>query len=210
MHGDIDEKATTQAGMVSHRPLILKLLLGLAASIVFCILLVPMYNIFCQVTGFNGQTDNDRFGSGGLGLGRSAPPKVLKTDTSRRLSVEFLSQVMPGTPVDVRPLTRQVNVHPGSLQAIKYIVRNTSDKPLVLQAVPSVSPPQAAKNFHKIECFCFKQQRLIPGESREMPLLFALKTEISEDISDVSLSYAFFRVPDNLVSTTNDKQENKL
>ena len=92
----------------------------------------------------------------------------------------------------MRPRTFNLELHPGELQTVKYLVRNTSDRPITGQAIPSVSPGQAAQHFEKIECFCFAQQTLAPGESREMPLTFIVKPEIGKDIRHVTLSYSFF------------------
>jgi cytochrome c oxidase assembly protein subunit 11 len=178
---------------LDHSRLIRRLLLLLAAAFAFAFALVPLYNVLCDATGFNGRTGNGRsgFGVGGL-TGTDAPaPRV---DTARRVRVEFTGTVMPGLPWDMRPLTVDLDIHPGELQTVAYLVRNTSDRPVTGQAVPSVTPGQAAQHFEKIECFCFEQQTLGPGEAREMPLAFIVKPEVDRDISHITLSYAFFSI----------------
>lgn len=179
----------------SHRPLIGKLLAGVAAAFAFGFALVPLYDALCAATGFNGKTGGNPksvggFSLGGLGAGTAEPPS--RIDRSRTVTVEFTGTVMPGLPWDMRPLTFNLELHPGELQMVKYLVRNTSDRTITGQAIPSVSPGQAAQHFEKIECFCFAQQTLAPGESREMPLTFIVKPEIGKDIRHVTLSYAFF------------------
>jgi cytochrome c oxidase assembly protein subunit 11 len=94
----------------------------------------------------------------------------------------------------MRPLTVSLDTHPGAMQQVRYLVRNTSSRTITGQAVPSVTPGQAAQHFDKIECFCFSQQVLAPGESVEMPLTFIVKPDIDKDIRHITLSYAFFSI----------------
>lgn len=183
-----------QPAPARHNRLIIKLLLMVAGAFIFAFALVPIYNVLCEATGFNGKTSGksvirDGFGIGGLQTG-TAP--VSRVNTARTVRVEFTGTVMPGLPWDMRPLTLSLDIHPGELQQVSYLVRNTSDRSITGQAVPSVTPGQAAQHFEKIECFCFSQQTLAPGEAREMPLAFIVKPEVDEDISHITLSYAFF------------------
>jgi len=174
----------------SHSRLIGRLLLLVAAAFGFAFALVPLYNVLCEATGFNGKvTIRDGFGVGGLKVGEAPSSAV---DTSRNVRVEFTGTVMPGLPWDMRPLTLGLDIHPGELQQVSYLVRNTSNQTITGQAVPSISPGQAAQHFEKIECFCFSQQTLAPGESREMPLAFIVKSGVDRSISHITLSYAFF------------------
>lgn len=178
-----------------HQRLIGKLLLMVGAAFAFAFALVPLYNVLCEATGFNGKTGNpairDGFAVGGL---KTADAPRSAVDLSRSVRVEFTGTVMPGLPWDMRPLQVSLDIHPGELQQVSYLVRNTSDRPVTGQAVPSVSPGQAAQHFEKIECFCFSQQTLGPGEAREMPLAFIVKPEVSRDIRHITLSYAFFSI----------------
>lgn len=180
---------------ISHRRLVIRLLMMVAAASLFAWAMVPLYNVLCEVTGFNGKTGGqgvirDGFGAGGLMV--AAPTSAV--DTSRTVRVEFTGTVMPGLPWDMRPLTTHLDIHPGELQQVTYLVRNTSDRTITGQAVPSVTPGQAAQHFEKIECFCFEQQTLAPGESQEMPLAFIVKPEVDRDIAHITLSYAFFSI----------------
>jgi cytochrome c oxidase assembly protein subunit 11 len=178
---------------VDHGHLVRRLLVMLAAAFAFAFALVPLYNVLCDATGFNGRTGNARsgFAAGGL-KAEAAPPS--RVDTARLVRVEFTGTVMPGLPWDMRPLTVSLDIHPGELQQVSYLVRNTSDRSITGQAVPSVTPGQAAQHFDKIECFCFEQQTLAPGEAREMPLAFIVKPEVDRDITHITLSYAFFSI----------------
>ncbi len=179
-----------------HKALIKRLLLLVAGAFIFAFALVPLYNVLCTATGFNGKTAGpgiirDGFGVGGL---QTAAAPAVKVDAGRDIRVEFTGTVMPGLPWEMRPLTTHLDIHPGELQQVSYLVRNTSNQPSTAQAVPSVSPGQAAQHFEKIECFCFSQQTLAPGEAREMPLAFIVKPEVDRKISHITLSYAFFNI----------------
>ena len=180
----------------SHRRLVIKLLAGVALSFAFGFALVPLYDVFCEVTGLNGKTA----GPGGFGVGgiinSGAPPSASHIDKNRIVTVEFTDTVMPGLPWEISPQTARLDVHPGELHQVTYRVRNLSDQPIVGQAVPSVSPGLAAASFEKLECFCFSQQALAPGETKELPLLFTVKNSIDKDIHTITLAYAFFNVTD--------------
>lgn len=169
--------------------LVAKLLIIVAAASAFAFALVPLYDVFCKATGFNGKTAGG-FGQGGLGAAATQPASVI--DKSRVVTVEFTGTVMPGLPWEMRPLTTSIDVHPGEMQEVRYLVHNSSDRPIVGQAVPSVSPGQAAQHFEKIECFCFTQQSLAPGESAELPLRFIVKPAMDGKIRNITLSYAFY------------------
>jgi cytochrome c oxidase assembly protein subunit 11 len=173
----------------SHGRLVGRLVLLAAASAVFGIALVPLYDTICRVTGLNGKT----FTSGGLAA--DAQP-VGRVDRTRLITVEFTGTVMPGLPWEMRPLKNSVELHPGEMQQVAFLVRNTTDHAVIGQAIPSVTPGQAAQYFHKIECFCFNQQVLGPGEAREMPLMFIVKPELDTDVRTITLSYAFFKAPE--------------
>ncbi len=177
----------------SHRRLIGKLALVVAGAFAFGFALVPLYDVLCAATGFNGKTgiQRDGFGVGGLSVGARTTP-ASPIDRSRIVTVEFTGTVMPGLAWDMRPLTFSLDLHPGELQQVTYLVRNLSDHPVTGQAVPSVTPGKAAQHFDKIECFCFAQQTLAPGESKELPLRFIVRPEIDRDIRQITLSYSFF------------------
>ena len=190
---DLPDVQTTDK---SHRRLVIKLLAGVALSFAFGFALVPLYDVFCEVTGLNGKTA----GPGGFGIGGiinpGAPSSASRIDKDRVVTVEFTDTVMPGLPWEISPQTARLDVHPGELHQVMYRVRNLSDQPIVGQAVPSVSPGQAAASFEKLECFCFSQQALAPGESKDLPLLFTVKNSIDKDIHTITLAYAFFNVTD--------------
>lgn len=151
-----------------------------AASILFAISLVPLYDVFCTVTGLNGKTSNEAalISSG--------------VDTSRTVKVEFTGNVMPGLGWNFYPKQASMRVHPGQIETAIFVAKNITNEAVSGQAVPSVSPGEASEHFKKIECFCFVRQELKPGESKEMPLRFYVSKDLPDDVEVVTLSYAFF------------------
>ncbi len=144
--------------------------------------LAPMYDLMCQAFGFNGKT------------GRTDAQAVAAqaVDSSRTVTVEFTGLATTGLPWEFRPLTKKLAVHPGEVREVKYWVRNTTNETITGQAVPSVAPGLTAGHFKKIECFCFSQQTLKPGETREMPVRFVIEPGLDPKVQTVTLSYTFF------------------
>ena len=144
--------------------------------------LVPLYDVFCDITGLNGKT----------GRIEASEIDASLIDTSRTIEVRFLAGTNTGLPWSFEPLVKKMEVHPGQVYEAVYRVRSSSKESTLGQAVPSVSPGQAAKHFNKTECFCFTQQELAGFETRDMPLRFVVGTDISEKIEQITLSYTFF------------------
>ncbi len=146
--------------------------------------LVPLYDVFCDITGINGKT----------GRVEASTIDASQVDISRTIEVRFLASTNAGLPWSFEPAVTKMEVHPGKLYEAIYRVRNTVDKPTTGQAIPSVSPGLAAEHFNKTECFCFTQQELAGFESRDMPLRFIIDNAISENIEQITLSYTFLSV----------------
>jgi len=161
-----------------------KLFLVVVAMFAFGFALVPLYDVFCQITGLNGKT----------GRTDEQVVQASQVDTGRWVTVEFTGQVMNGLPWEFRPLQNKLRLHPGETAVVKYYVRNTTAETMTGQAVPSVSPPRAASHFKKVECFCFSRQQLEGGQSEEMPVRFLVESDLPEDVKTLTLSYAFYDV----------------
>ena len=106
--------------------------------------------------------------------------------------VEFIANVNQSMPWEFKPVVARMEVHPGKMYRTSFHARNRTDKTMVGQAIPSVTPGLAAQHFKKTECFCFTEQQFSAGEGRDMPLLFMVDRELPEDIKVVTLSYTFF------------------
>lgn len=183
----------------AHGPLIRRCLLAVAVAGAFGYALVPLYDTLCRAIGLNGKTFVD--GRLVAETPTAAAPEA-RVDLSRRVAVEFTSTVMPGLDWEARPLTHSLEMHPGELHSATFLVHNRSTQTITAQAVPSVTPGQAATHFAKIECFCFTQQTLLPGEAREMPVSFIVKPELSDQVSTITLAYAFFPAPATAPATS--------
>lgn len=165
----------------------LALRLGLVALffVGFGFALVPLYDVLCQLMGISGKTRPDA----------ALASQNTQVDVSRIIKVEFLSHTMPGVALEFKPEQFSMQVHPGEVVHTSYVVRNLTNKVFVAQAVPSVTPATAALHFEKIECFCFQQQTIQPGETRTMPLVFFVNTKADRDLSELTLSYTIFEAP---------------
>jgi cytochrome c oxidase assembly protein subunit 11 len=144
--------------------------------------LVPLYAVFCSVTGFGGRTAD------------AAQTVVEHVDADRSVKVEFVAALGPIAPWEFRPTVSSMVVHPGELYTAEFFARNLTDKPIVGQAVPSVSPGAAAAHFKKVECFCFTQQAFEPNEARNMRVTFTVAPELPEYIDTLTLGYTFYAV----------------
>ncbi|MDQ2694665.1 MAG: cytochrome c oxidase assembly protein [Pseudomonadota bacterium] len=167
----------------ANRRLLRRLLLATAAMFAFGFALVPLYDVFCAVTGLNGKT-----------APRAAVVSDAAVDAKRTVTVEFVASLNAGAPWEFAPAVRKMQVHPGQMQRTSYFARNLTDAALVGQAVPSVAPGQAAGHFQKIECFCFTRQAFAAHEDKEMWVAFRLDPDLPADITTVTLSYTLFRV----------------
>lgn len=152
------------------------------AMFLFAYALVPLYDVLCEITGFNGTT------------GKINQESTFVVDENRKVNVNFFAATMPGFPVQFYPKDVSMDVVPGKFYSTSYIAKNNSGKEIIGQAVPSVAPTDAAANFRKLECFCFNKQVFKPGEEVEMPIRFVIEPGMDKNIKDVSLSYNFFKL----------------
>jgi len=142
--------------------------------------LPPLYDVFCEITGFGGRT------------AMAASTEVARPDPSRTVRVEFLASVARGAPWEFAPDVSHLDVHPGEVYETHYRARNLTGATLVAQAVPSVAPGEAARYFNKAECFCFTSQEYRPHEERELKLVFTVAPELPSHVDTLSLSYTYF------------------
>jgi cytochrome c oxidase assembly protein subunit 11 len=168
------------------------LLLLLAAGMFgFAFALVPLYEVFCELTGLNGKTAG-RASAQSSSVYESAYEKGNEA-IDRTVTIQFLAQVGNGMPWEFRPMERQLRVQPGKSYTTHFYARNRASQAVTGQAVPSVSPGAAALHLHKTECFCFTQQRLEAGQDMEMPVTFIVDSDLPEEIQTFSLSYTLYR-----------------
>jgi cytochrome c oxidase assembly protein subunit 11 len=159
---------------------------------------VPLYNWFCRTTGFGGTTQ----------VSEKAPDYVL----DRTVKVRFDSNIAPGLPWKFKPEQTEITVRIGEVTTVHYKVTNEAARSTLGQASYNVTPPTVGAYFNKINCFCFTEQRMKPGETREMAVVFYLDPSIAKDpehdtLKSITLSYTFFPLPDKVtpVADANDK-----
>lgn len=169
-----------------NRRLALKLAAVALAMAGFGYLLVPLYRVVCELTGFNGGVVNR------VAYGEAARSRV---DTARWVTVEFVATTHSGISWEFRPAAARLQVHPGELVLTRFHAQNPGPVALIGQAVPSITPGRAAAYFQKIECFCFSRQLLAPGEQKELPVQFQIDPDLPADIGTLTLSYTFFAAP---------------
>lgn len=151
--------------------------------------LVPVYQAICVALGINVLSVAERNIPGQAKAGTAVNTQV---DRSRRITVEFDANARG--PWDFKPALRSVEVHPGELATVMYEFRNKQDRTMSAQAIPSYAPKQASPYFNKLECFCFNEYSLAPGERKEWPVVFVLDPKIPKDVTTITLSYTFFEV----------------
>ncbi|MGE0625080.1 MAG: cytochrome c oxidase assembly protein [Pseudomonadales bacterium] len=146
--------------------------------------LIPLYDLLCEITGLGGNTGGQY----------TYDPASERVDRSRLVKVNFVVNTNDGMPWQFWADKNGMRVHPGELNEATFYVKNTTDRAMVGQAVPSVVPLTATDYFHKTECFCFQSQVLAPGEEMEMPMRFFVDADLPQNVQSISLSYALFDI----------------
>lgn len=171
---------------IAHRAnkrLAWKLVLVVIASAGLGFAMVPLYDVFCRVTGLNGKTG---------GAVSAQTVQTARVDSSRLIIVDLSANVMPGLSWEFGAKKARLEVHPGQITTTTFYAKNATNQPITGHAVPSVSPGWVAEYFKKIECFCFQEQRLSSGESKEFGLTFFISPDLPKEVSSIALSYSFF------------------
>ena len=150
--------------------------------------LVPIYKAICEITGINVLALSAQSEPGQ----RAVLPANTQVDSSRTITVEF--DANSRGPWEFKPAQRSVQVHPGELTTVMYEFQNTQNRRMSAQAIPSYAPLQAQAHFNKLECFCFNQYTLDPGEKKSWPVAFVIDPKLSKDVTTITLSYTFFEV----------------
>ncbi len=166
-----------------------KLLVVVALMFGFGYALVPMYRAICAALGINVLALSDQ--KTGL-TGNSVSVRNTQVDTSRTILVEFDANARGVW--DFKPAQRSLQVHPGEIATVMYEFRNLQTRVVAAQAIPSYAPHQASSHFNKLECFCFNEYVLQPGESKQWPVVFVIDPKLPKDVKTITLSYTFFEV----------------
>ena len=166
-----------------NRSLVGRLLIMTAAMFAFGFALVPLYDVFCEITGFAGRTNE------------TAAIVVEAPDFNREIRVEFVTTTNSYAPFEFGADVDSMTVTPGKMYFATFTAKNLTSEDKIAQAVPSVSPVSAAAHFKKIECFCFTSQEFLANEERAMPLQFIVDPDLPDYVDTISLQYTFFDTP---------------
>ncbi len=176
---------------------------GLVSVVVFMFafgfMLVPLYDVICEVTGLNGKT-----------AGQYEGEIAGDTSKNRDVKIQFLVNRNANLTWGFSPNTVEMKLPLGERRETSFRVVNTYRKDVVAQAIPSVAPAEAAPYLHKMECFCFQQQPLTAGETKDMPLVFFIDPELPDHITKLTLSYTLFDITDTVAKTKTEKPESKI
>jgi cytochrome c oxidase assembly protein subunit 11 len=165
----------------TNKHLVVKLLVLALGMFAFGFLLVPIYDVFCDITGIGGKFDNT-----------AAIVEAQTPADDRTITVEFIASLNEYAPWEFRPAVASIEVQPGKMYDTTFYARNLTDRKIIGQAVPSIAPGQAVKYFKKTECFCFTSQQFNAQEAKDMPLKFVVDPDLPEYIDRLTLSYTFF------------------
>lgn len=158
-----------------------------ALMFLFCFAVVPFYSVICQATGISTATP----------VALVTPTEASKYDSpgeTREVLVQFTATNNMGMPWVFYPVTKSVRVQLGKNTKVIFFAKNPTAKNMTAQAVPSMTPVEGMSHFHKIECFCFKQQTLEAHQGREMPLIFKIDKDLPKDVHVITLAYTLFDV----------------
>lgn len=180
--------SANQGQQTNHSKTVFKSVLAVVAMFGFGFALVPLYEVFCELTGINGKTN-----------GRVEANRLdnLEADLSRSVRVQFITHNNESMPWQFKPMQYELVVHPGQMVEARFFARNRSNQEMTAQAVPSLSPSQGTNYFHKTECFCFNSQTLAANESIEMPLRFVVDPALPKELSVLTLSYTLFDISES-------------
>ena len=163
---------------------LIKLVIAVPLMFAFGFALVPLYDVFCEVTGINGKVFQSEYS------------EELVTDDGRTIAIQFISTNNENMPWTFKPSEQVMKIKTGKYHAATFYVKNTTNKKMTAQAVPSVAPSNAAAHLKKLECFCFEQQELLPGEETLLPVKLLVSNELPSNIKNIILSYTIFDITD--------------
>jgi cytochrome c oxidase assembly protein subunit 11 len=172
-----------------NRALVGKLALIVVLMFGFGYALVPLYRAICDALGINVLSVSEIQTSS---IGKAGAAPNTQVDRTRTITVEFDANARG--PWHFKPAQNSIQVHPGELATVMYEFRNMQDRTMAAQAIPSYAPKQASPHFNKLECFCFNEYTLAPGESKQWPVAFVIDPRLPKDVTTITLSYTFFEV----------------
>ncbi len=199
--------AANRSLVSDNRRMLGKLAVVAAVMFGFGYALVPMYRAICEALGINVLSVSEQRIAQGW-LGKSTATGNSQVDTSRTITVEFDANARG--PWSFKPAVSSIQVHPGELATVMYEFRNAQDRTMAAQAIPSYAPRQASPHFNKLECFCFNEYTLAPGERKTWPVAFVVDPKLPRDVTTITLSYTFFEVGGKVPAAPTGKTASSL
>lgn len=167
-----------------NRAIVLKAALAVVVMFAFAVFAMPpLYNLLCEITGIGGKIEGRYTGAG-----------AAEIDETRTIKVQLVATNNGAMPWTFAPLTGEVRLHPGQSTKVLFHARNPTGKDMVAQAIPNITPTNAASFLHKTECFCFNQQPLKAGHEATMPVVFFVDPKLPPSVQTITLSYTLFDV----------------
>lgn len=169
-----------------HSKTVGKMVLLVVGMFCFAFALVPLYDVFCKITGINGKTNTE-----------AVVYTAEDVDETRTITVDFITRTSSGMPWEFEAQTKKIDVHPGQMGEVAFYVRNPTPRDIIAQAVPSVTPGTASLYLNKTECFCFQHQPLKAGEEALMPMVFYIDPQLPENITYFTLQYTLYDITES-------------
>ncbi|MGZ8217293.1 cytochrome c oxidase assembly protein [Methylomagnum sp.] len=176
---DNPKKARSNARLIWPMALVVVAMFG------FGFALVPLYDVFCELTGLNGKVKTE-----------AVAEADYKVDEAREITIEFVTTLNQGMPLAFRAEKPKMKIHPGQYYTVKFFGENQTDRKMVGRAIPSIAPGWATQYLKKTQCFCFSEQEFEPHKQREMPVRFVINPALPDNVKDITLSYTFFDITD--------------
>jgi len=151
----------------------------------FSYMLVPLYEVFCDITGLNGKTNKTKV-------------SVVENPINRFVTIKFTSNVANSAPLEFLPMEKEIRVKPGKIYTTSYLLSNTTNRKILTTSNPSVVPGQFADHFKKIECFCFSHQEINSKETKELPIQFIVDNKLPANIKTLVLSYTIYDISEQI------------
>lgn len=178
-----DESYVSMSDVLEQKntKLIRKLVFIVLGMFGFGYALVPIYNVFCDITGLNGKTNTE-----------AVTEVMYEIDTKREVNIEFITSLNESAPMAFHTKTKKMKIHPGQYYTVNFYAENKTDRKMHARAIPSVTPGLAAKYLIKTECFCFTDQTFEPQQGKTMPVRFVIDPELPAKFKTITLAYTFF------------------
>ncbi|EWH08693.1 cytochrome C oxidase assembly protein [Catenovulum agarivorans DS-2] len=191
----MSQRSVSATQQQANTRLVKRLLLATAIMFGFGFALVPLYDVFCDITGLNGrvyQKDTQQTQAAQNLVAPLTEAEQDNIDVTRSIKLEMMTISQAGGAILFEPIDKTLRIHPGQMAEARFRITNVSKDAKYVQAIPSISPGQAGLYLHKTACFCFEQQHIEANQQNEFVMQFYLDTDLPEDILQMTLAYTLY------------------